>query len=160
MNNVNSPSSTDVEVERLIQDKNLTAPRIRPSDLQANIKDVEYATHVSKSGQVLRWAVITTQSGFAVAGRPSVAVSPENDDEEIGLRVAYDNAVNELWPLMGYALRDRLAGLDARVARFLTWPVPASVCPDGVPGQPGRTGTNLLSAEEARGMLQHVLALP
>ena len=42
-------------------------------------------------------------------------------------------------------------------ARFLTWPVPASVYPDGTPGQPGRTGTNLLSAEEARLMLQHVL---
>ena len=47
--------------------------------------------------------------------------------------------------------------MDALVARFLTWPVPASVYPDGTPGQPGRTGTNLLSAEEARLMLQHVL---
>lgn len=47
---------------------------------------------------------------------------------------------------------------DALVDRFLSWPVPASVYPDGTPGQPGRTGTNLLSAPEARAMLAHVLA--
>lgn len=44
------------------------------------------------------------------------------------------------------------------VNRFLAWPVPASVHPDGTPGQPGRTGTNLLTAIEARAMLEHVLA--
>jgi hypothetical protein len=43
------------------------------------------------------------------------------------------------------------------VDRFLTWPVPAEVYPDGTPGQPGRTGTNLLSAPQAKAMLQHVL---
>ena len=43
------------------------------------------------------------------------------------------------------------------VERFLTWPVPADVYPDGTPGQPGRTGTNLLSAPQAKAMLQHVL---
>lgn len=47
--------------------------------------------------------------------------------------------------------------VDTLVDRFLQWPVPASVWPDGIPGQPGRTGTNLLSAEEARLMLRHVL---
>lgn len=43
------------------------------------------------------------------------------------------------------------------VGRFLTWPVPAHVHPDGAPGQPGRTGTNLLDAPTAQEMLQHVL---
>ena len=36
------------------------------------------------TGQVLRWAVLTTRNGFAVTGRPSVAVSPQNDRAEIG----------------------------------------------------------------------------
>lgn len=44
------------------------------------------------------------------------------------------------------------------IDRFLAWPVPASCHPDGTLGQPGRTGTNLLSATEARAMLDHVLA--
>lgn len=47
--------------------------------------------------------------------------------------------------------------VDRLVDRFLTWPVPASVSPDGTPGRPGRTGTNLLSAEEARQMFEFVL---
>lgn len=48
--------------------------------------------------------------------------------------------------------------IDDLVNRFLTWPVPADVYPDGTPGQPGRTGTNLLTAEQAKQMLTHVLA--
>ena len=47
---------------------------------------------------------------------------------------------------------------DEMVSRFLCWPVPASVYPDGTPGQPGRVGTNLLSAIEARDMLEYVHA--
>lgn len=49
---------------------------------------------------------------------------------------------------------------SAMVDRFLTWPVPADVHPDGTPGKPGRTGTNLLTAQQARIMLEHVLAVP
>lgn len=47
---------------------------------------------------------------------------------------------------------------DEMVNRFLTWPVPAHVHPDGTPGKPGRTGTNLLDAHTAREMLEHVFA--
>lgn len=47
---------------------------------------------------------------------------------------------------------------DDMVSRFLTWPVPADVYPDGTPGIPGRTGTNLMTAPQARAMLEHVLA--
>lgn len=79
------------------------------NDLEANIQDIEIVKHISKSGQVLRWAVLTTRSGFAVTGRPSASVSAENDDQEIGEKVATENARLELWPLMGYALRERLA---------------------------------------------------
>ena len=43
------------------------------------------------------------------------------------------------------------------VGRFLGWPVPADCYPDGTPGQPGRSGTNLLHAGQAREMLEHVL---
>lgn len=151
------PDQVD-EIEREIQAKGLTAPRVTLADLQAEIASVEFVKHTAPSGQVLRWAVITTRSGYAVTGRPSVSVSPENDDAELGEKIAKDNAIHELWPLMGYALKARLAEpTDAMVERFLAWPVPASVHPDGTPGQPGRTGTNLLSAPEARQMLEHVL---
>lgn len=100
---------TDKTIEQEIQTKGLTAPRVTPSDLQANIVHTEIVKHVSPSGQVLRWAVLTTRNGFAVTGRPSASVSSANDNAEIGERVAIENATQELWPLMGYALRDELA---------------------------------------------------
>lgn len=85
------------------------APRVTLADLQANITQTEIVKHVSPSGQVLRWAVLTTRNGFAVTGRPSACVSPANDNAEIGERVAIDNAKQELWPLMGYALHEQLS---------------------------------------------------
>ena len=55
---------------------------------------------------------------------------------------------------------------DAMVNRFLIWPLPESVCSDEcvtrtggewTPEYPKRTGTNLLTADEARQMLDWVL---
>ena len=111
MNNIPSPlpKTSDEWLELEIQAKGLTAPRITPADLGANIVHTEIVKHVSRTGQVLRWAVLTTKNGFAVSGRPSASVSPENDCQDIGEAVAIENARNELWPLMGYALREKLA---------------------------------------------------
>ena len=85
------------------------APRITLADIEANIVHTEIVKHISHTGQVLRWAVLTTKNGFAVVGRPSVSVSPENDRADIGEQVAIENARGELWPLMGYALKNQLA---------------------------------------------------
>lgn len=52
---------------------------------------------------------------------------------------------------------------DAMVDRFLAWPLPESVCADlcaTMRGHPHRIGTNLLTAVEARAMLEHVLTSP
>lgn len=109
MQRIRSPRTDDDAIEQQILAKGLTAPRVTPSDINASIKTVEYVKHVSAGGQVLRWAVITTTNGFAVVGRPSASVSPENDDTEIGEKVALENSKNELWPLLGYALKERLS---------------------------------------------------
>ncbi len=102
-------SRDEAAIEAELQAKGLNAPRLSPADIDANITDTEFVKFVSKSGQVLRWAVLTTKSGFAVTGKPSVSVSAENDDAAIGEDVAYKNARGELWPLMGYALKERLS---------------------------------------------------
>ena len=38
----------------------------------------------------------------------SACASPENFDAEIGRKIARDNAVQKIWPLMGYELKQRL----------------------------------------------------
>jgi len=95
-------------LEKKIQEKGLDAPRVTPPELEAKIKDVEYVKHITPSGKVLRWAVLDLVNGFAVVGSPSVSVSVENDDEEVGEEVAYDNSLNEMWPLEGYLLQQKL----------------------------------------------------
>ena len=103
------PKSSDDWIELAIKRTGADqAPRVSLQDLENNIKHVEYVKHISHGGQILRWAVITTQSGYAVTGNPSVAVSPENDRQEIGESISLENAKNELWPLMGYELKSRL----------------------------------------------------
>ena len=99
---------SDKDIEQEIQDKGLTAPRVTREDLKNNIAHIEIVKHVSVTGQVLRWAVLTTQNGFAVTGKPSCSVSSENDDPGIGKSIAVENAESELWALMGYALKQRL----------------------------------------------------
>ncbi len=100
-----------INTEDEILAKGLTAPRVTPRNLEDNISNIEIVKHVSFSGKVLRWAVITCRNGFAVTGKPSAAVSKENDDAVIGERIAIENAKEEMWTLMGYALSNKLAGL-------------------------------------------------
>lgn len=102
---------TDSQIEQEIQDKGLTAPRVTPADVEANIMSTEIVKYETRSGQILRWAVITTESGYAVVGKPSCAVSKENDNAEVGEKIAFANSKEELWPLMGYALKNKLTGL-------------------------------------------------
>lgn len=103
-----SPTADQITEQRLVA-LGKTAPRLSPDDLQANITDTEIVTHVTKGGQILRWAILTTKSGFAVVGRPSASVSAENDVPAIGEETAIANSTQELWPLMGYELKCRLA---------------------------------------------------
>lgn len=99
---------SDKDIEQEIQAKGLTAPHVTTNDLKANIAHTEIVKHVSVTGQVLRWAILTTKNGFAVTGKPSCAVSSENDNADIGEKIAIENAEDELWALMGYALKQKL----------------------------------------------------
>lgn len=50
---------------------------------------------------------LTLQNGFTVIG-VSACVDPKNFDKEIGQNIAKDNAVEKVWELEGYLLRQRL----------------------------------------------------
>jgi hypothetical protein len=122
---------TDTEIEAEIKAKGLTAPRITPADIEANIASEHYFTAVDgvsstggigdfnlKSGAdpvaveqalgLLTFCVLVLRNGFTVTGE-SACASPENFDAEIGRRIARQNAVAKIWPLMGYELRSALA---------------------------------------------------
>lgn len=50
---------------------------------------------------------LTLRNGFNVTGE-SAAASPENFDEEIGRKIAFENARDKIWQLEGYLLKQRL----------------------------------------------------
>lgn len=107
MQNIESPRIDDDGIEPVLKAQ-AVAPRVTKEDLLANIVHTEIVKQVTHSGQVLRWAILTTRNGFAVTGRPSASVCPENDIPELGEKLAIENARNELWTLMGYALKEEL----------------------------------------------------
>lgn len=173
---------TDQTIETEIIAKGLTAPRVTPADIEANIASEHYFTaadgvspsvdkmvdrflgwklptdfapdcgiefkresdyehpefgrtkfepigtnllHAGQAKEMLEYAVgggdfpqalglltfcvLVLRNGFTVHGASGVA-SPENFDAEIGRKRARQKAVDKIWPLMGYALKQKLAG--------------------------------------------------
>lgn len=114
----------DQEIEQEIQAKGLTAARVTPADIEANIDSEHYFTagqgiagrcyrevsalHSPGQLELLTFCVLVLRNGFTVTGE-SACASPENFDAEIGRKIARQNAAQKIWPLMGYELRSKLA---------------------------------------------------
>lgn len=118
---------SDQDIEREIQDKGLTAPRVTPADIEAEITSEHYFTAqngklgASNRGdtvaiyaelELLTFCVLILKNGFTVTGE-SACASPENFDAELGRKIARQNAIAKCWPLMGYALRNKLSEVTA-----------------------------------------------
>ena len=115
----------DKTTEQLIQDKGLTAPRVTPDDLQANISSEHYFTaREGCEGEcggnggpypvelgLLTFCVLVLRNGFTVTGE-SACASPENFDAETGRKRARENAEQKILPLMGYHLKQQLSERD------------------------------------------------
>lgn len=118
--------STDAQIEQEIQAKGLTAPRVTPADIEANIAGeyfflardgvdaltgcdgrIDCVPHEKALG-LLTFCVLVLRNGFLVTGE-SACASPENFDAEVGRKIARANAVQKIWPLLGYELRTKLA---------------------------------------------------
>lgn len=114
-------------------DAKAVAPRIMLDDIEANIFSEHYftardgrrgaiqdGTYVGRERptfgeadlvrlDLLTFCVLMLRNGFMVTGE-SACASPENFDAEIGRKIARENAIEKVWPLMGYELRTKLAG--------------------------------------------------
>jgi hypothetical protein len=121
----------DQAIEQEIQAKGLIAPRVTPADIEANIASEHYFTAAEgvygeasarnaasavasdmgyesiRALELLTFCVLVLRNGFTVTGE-SACASPENFDAELGRKIARDNAINKVWPLMGYSLKQRL----------------------------------------------------
>jgi hypothetical protein len=68
---------------------------------------------------VLTVCFLVLKNGFTVIGK-SAPASPENFDEALGRKLAREDAIRQLWPLMGFALRDKLASCLPDGSRLLS----------------------------------------
>lgn len=91
-------------IEQEIQDKGLNAPRLTPALIDSKIKKVEF--HVFPES-CLTLCCMTLENGFTVTGE-SACASPENFNQEIGEKIAKENARNKIWMLEGYLLKQKL----------------------------------------------------
>lgn len=126
----------DQTIEQEIVAKGLTALRVTPSDIEANIRSEHYFTanqgiigchseaaagtfedgelrpvvtiYVPGELNLLTFCVLVLKNGFTVTGE-SACASPENFDAELGRKIARQNAIAKLWPLMGYALKEQIS---------------------------------------------------
>ena len=113
------------DIEQEIQAKGLTQPRVTPAAVEAEIEAECYFTAMdgvnrSERGnaidygngpaalKLLTFCVLVLRNGFTVTGE-SACASPENFNAEVGRKIARANAVQKVWPLLGFRLRDRLA---------------------------------------------------
>jgi len=126
MQRIESPRTDDSAIEQEIKAKGMTAARVTQTDIENNIVKEVYFTaadgadgnhmrmHRARVGEtaealnLLTLCVLLLQNGFTVTGE-SACASPENFDAEIGRKIARQNAVQKIWPLMGYELRSALA---------------------------------------------------
>lgn len=126
---ISSPDN-NASIEAEISEKANKAPRVTPADIEAEIASEHYFTadegvigerwrlaedsdDVNDAGipqplHLLTFCILVLRNGFTVTGE-SACASPENFDAEIGRRVARKNAVDKLWLLLGFRLRDKLA---------------------------------------------------
>ena len=98
--------SNEQAIEKEIQAKGLNAPRLRPEDIDAVIVSETYT--VLPSGKAMVCELIL-RNGFSVRGE-SACVSKENFNEEIGRKIAREDARNKVWMLEGYLLQERING--------------------------------------------------
>ncbi|MBE9673197.1 Gp49 family protein [Escherichia coli] len=115
---------SDMEIEKEILAKGKTAPRLTPDHIESVIAEEHYFTafdgiraayegvrevlSVHPSTRSLTICVLVLCNGFIVTGE-SACASPKNFDAEIGRKVARKNAIEKIWPLEGYLLKQKLS---------------------------------------------------
>lgn len=94
------------------------APRVSLADIEAAISGRYHFTgleavpggHPSHDDGLSRLSmcIVVMKNGFMIIGK-SAPASAANFNADLGRKLAYEDCIRQLWPLMGFALRDKLA---------------------------------------------------
>lgn len=120
------------QIEQKIQAKGLDAPRVTPVDIEAEIVNTFYFTAaegvdgaVAAGGsnseatvlvdvdllslRLLTFCVLRLRNGCKVVGINHGPVDPAGFNATYGQDDAREDAIRQVWPLLGFRLRDQLA---------------------------------------------------
>lgn len=119
---------TDQALEAVIRARGANVgPRITPADIEAQIsaefylngydfansEKAERIRHDDNRADVhmrhITICILITKNGTKLVGANEGPVSPENFDPELGRQYARQKAIDQLWPMLGYELRTKLA---------------------------------------------------
>ena len=90
--------------------------RVSLEDIKANIMAEYFITGDAAIGEgapihddlrVLTICILVMKNGFTIIGKAAPA-DPANFNVDLGRTFAREDAIRQAWPLMGYALREKL----------------------------------------------------
>jgi len=93
---------TNEQLESLLESR--PERTVTKAQIESRIKSAEYSIH---AGSTLTICVLTLVNGFTVLGK-SACAHAGNFNKEIGEKIAYDDAFEQIWALEGYLLREAL----------------------------------------------------
>lgn len=97
--------ATDEQLQTKVDALPNPAPRLTLELIQAVIADESYTR---LDGTNITVCTLTLQNGHRVVGKNLGPVSDANFDQEVGCQYAYKDALEQVWGLEGYLLRERL----------------------------------------------------
>lgn len=141
------------------------APRVTEADVEAAIAGVWFfnAGECADRAQpvtadpplyLLTICVLVLRNGFTVTGT-SACASPANFDADIGKRVARADAVRQVWPLLGFQLRDRIHHAPAMAAAVVSLDLAARTCEGAAPVHDAMGNGDQAAASKANAASYH-----
>ncbi len=107
----NGPRVTDVDIEKaIVSEHYFTAAEGVAGELHSHVSaehPIVDCRDIPASLNLLTCCVLVMDNGFTVIGH-SACASPENFNQEVGRKIAREKAVEQMWPLLGFRLRDKL----------------------------------------------------
>jgi len=67
-----------------------------------------FPSAIEKQMSLLTICVLVMKNGFTIIGK-SAPASPDRFDAEFGKKLAYEDAIRQVWPFEGYLLREQLS---------------------------------------------------
>lgn len=78
------------------------AERVTKEYMESRIADTQF----TRLGETVTHCRVVLDNGYSVSGE-SACVNVENYNQQIGEKIAFDNAFRQLWPLFGFMLAEK-----------------------------------------------------